>query len=117
MVTSGSGYATDQQSAMEVGADEYLIKPFKGDDLIRLLERQSARQTSVAAAPVPPHKAPASLPADQPPRLKFWGVRGSIPTPGPSTVQYGGDTFSLPSPPVGDMINPPPPARVPRLPP
>jgi phosphoribosyl 1,2-cyclic phosphodiesterase len=24
--------------------------------------------------------------------LKFWGVRGSIPTPGPSTVHYGGNT-------------------------
>lgn len=24
--------------------------------------------------------------------LKFWGVRGSIPTPGPSTVRYGGNT-------------------------
>ncbi|MBN2382765.1 MBL fold metallo-hydrolase [bacterium] len=25
-------------------------------------------------------------------RVKFWGVRGSIPTPGPSTVKYGGNT-------------------------
>ncbi len=25
-------------------------------------------------------------------RLKFWGVRGSIPTPGPTTVRYGGNT-------------------------
>jgi phosphoribosyl 1,2-cyclic phosphodiesterase len=25
-------------------------------------------------------------------RLKFWGVRGSIPAPGPSTVLYGGNT-------------------------
>ena len=25
-------------------------------------------------------------------RVKFWGVRGSIPTPGPSTVYYGGNT-------------------------
>jgi len=25
-------------------------------------------------------------------RLKFWGVRGSIPTPGPGTVRYGGNT-------------------------
>ncbi len=25
-------------------------------------------------------------------RVKFWGVRGSIPTPGPSTVRYGGNT-------------------------
>jgi phosphoribosyl 1,2-cyclic phosphodiesterase len=24
--------------------------------------------------------------------VKFWGVRGSIPTPGPTTVQYGGNT-------------------------
>ena len=24
--------------------------------------------------------------------LKFWGVRGSIPTPGPSTARYGGNT-------------------------
>src|SRR5436309_6058370 len=27
-----------------------------------------------------------------PTRLKFWGVRGSIPTPGPTTVHYGGNT-------------------------
>jgi phosphoribosyl 1,2-cyclic phosphodiesterase len=27
-----------------------------------------------------------------PARLKFWGVRGSIPTPGPGTVRYGGNT-------------------------
>ena len=25
-------------------------------------------------------------------RVKFWGVRGSIPTPGPGTVRYGGNT-------------------------
>ncbi|NUN71076.1 MAG: MBL fold metallo-hydrolase [Bacteroidetes bacterium] len=28
-------------------------------------------------------------------RLKFWGVRGSIPTPGSGTVRYGGNTPSL----------------------
>jgi phosphoribosyl 1,2-cyclic phosphodiesterase len=27
-----------------------------------------------------------------PARLKFWGVRGSIPVPGPTTVRYGGNT-------------------------
>ncbi len=25
-------------------------------------------------------------------RIKFWGVRGSVPTPGPTTVHYGGNT-------------------------
>src|SRR5947208_1481492 len=28
-------------------------------------------------------------------RLRFWGVRGSIPTPGPSTVRYGGNTSCI----------------------
>ena len=28
-------------------------------------------------------------------RLKFWGVRGSIPTPGPTTLYYGGNTSCL----------------------
>jgi len=27
--------------------------------------------------------------------LKFWGVRGSIPTPGPRTVRYGGNTLCI----------------------
>src|SRR3954468_10697870 len=25
-------------------------------------------------------------------RIRFWGTRGSIPTPGPGTVRYGGNT-------------------------
>lgn len=28
-------------------------------------------------------------------RFKFWGVRGSIPTPGPKTVKYGGNTTCI----------------------
>ncbi|MCK9621753.1 MAG: MBL fold metallo-hydrolase [Methylobacter sp.] len=28
-------------------------------------------------------------------RIKFWGVRGSIPTPGPNTVKYGGNTTCI----------------------
>ncbi|ADH86960.1 MBL fold metallo-hydrolase [Desulfurivibrio alkaliphilus] len=28
-------------------------------------------------------------------RLKFWGVRGSVPCPGPETVRYGGNTACL----------------------
>src|SRR3954464_2698335 len=25
-------------------------------------------------------------------RIRYWGTRGSVPTPGPSTVRYGGNT-------------------------
>ena len=28
-------------------------------------------------------------------RIKFWGVRGSIPCPGPETVKYGGNTMCI----------------------
>ncbi|HEO65115.1 MAG TPA: MBL fold metallo-hydrolase [Spirochaetes bacterium] len=28
-------------------------------------------------------------------KLRFWGVRGSVPTPGPKTVKYGGNTSCL----------------------
>jgi len=28
-------------------------------------------------------------------RIRFWGTRGSIPTPGPSTVRYGGNTACI----------------------
>lgn len=33
--------------------------------------------------------------ADNPPWARFWGVRGSIPTPGQSTARYGGNTTCL----------------------
>ncbi len=28
-------------------------------------------------------------------KIKFWGVRGSIPVPGPKTVRYGGNTTCI----------------------
>jgi phosphoribosyl 1,2-cyclic phosphodiesterase len=27
--------------------------------------------------------------------VRFWGVRGSIPTPGPATARYGGNTTCI----------------------
>jgi phosphoribosyl 1,2-cyclic phosphodiesterase/ActR/RegA family two-component response regulator len=91
IITAGSVYATDRRSAIEAGADEYLIKPFQGEELITILDSQGRRATA-AAAPRQPPETYASLPSDEPPRLKFWGVRGSIPTPGPATVHFGGNT-------------------------
>src|SRR3954462_4635056 len=44
------------------------------------------KRSSQAAAP-PPNPATAYV--------RFWGVRGSIPTPGPSTVKYGGNTSCI----------------------
>src|SRR5437016_6233408 len=40
----------------------------------------------------------------QPARLKFWGVRGSIPTPGPGTVRHGGNTSCIEVRAAGEII-------------
>ena len=87
-VTTGSAYATDRLNALESGADDYLVKPIMPNELVALLNRATGNgsdQESIKAV-LPPNLSPAPV------RLKFWGVRGSIPTPGADTVFYGGNT-------------------------
>jgi CheY-like chemotaxis protein/ribonuclease BN (tRNA processing enzyme) len=87
IVTSGRSYVSDRLHALEAGANAYLVKPLQIDDLRRLLRRLSSEKpTSEAGDPV------SSLEKGGQPFVRFWGVRGSIPTPGSSTVFYGGNT-------------------------
>ncbi|HXG46724.1 MAG TPA: response regulator, partial [Methylomirabilota bacterium] len=82
---SGKGYPTTQQSAFEAGADEFLLKPINPAELVALLDRMTG---TAGAAPASRRKAtPPSVVS-----VRFWGVRGSIPTPGPDTARYGGNT-------------------------
>ncbi len=87
IVTSGRDYDSDRLAAKEAGADEYLTKPIKPYDLMALIARLTDDTTIMTreadVTPTGPSK---------PARMKFWGVRGSIPTPGPGTVRYGGNT-------------------------
>ena len=88
VVSSGSNYASDRMNALESGADEYITKPISADDLFAVLERVTQRKPAeTAGAGVQQNWRGA--------RLKFWGVRGSIPTPGPHTVYYGGNTSCI----------------------
>lgn len=87
IVTTGSGYATDRVNAFEAGADEYLVKPIIPTELTRLLNRMmNGKASSVESTDT------AIRRRNEPTRVKFWGVRGSIPTPGRETVFYGGNT-------------------------
>lgn len=43
-----------------------------------------------------PQPSPSARASEKVPfKIKFWGVRGSIPTPGPTTLQYGGNTSCI----------------------
>src|SRR5438477_4045954 len=87
IVVSGRDYAVDRTSALEAGADEYLLKPITWEVLCDAIDR---------LLPELPHrptiaKSPSEL-RSVPPRVKLWGVRGSLPLPGPTTLRYGGNT-------------------------
>ena len=87
IVISGRDYGVDRASAIEAGADDYLVKPITWEILSSAIERilpDLPRKPSAVDGQVQFH-TPST-------RVKFWGVRGSIPVPGPSTVRYGGNT-------------------------
>ncbi len=73
IISSAKGYSADLQKAREMGAWAYLVKPYDLDELV-----EKIRQAIQSVGP--------RL------RVKFWGTRGSIPTPGPATIRYGGNT-------------------------
>jgi phosphoribosyl 1,2-cyclic phosphodiesterase/CheY-like chemotaxis protein len=87
VVTSGRDFESDRQAAFSSGANEYLTKPISPGQLLALLARLVGDQ---GAATRPPATARPAEPGAG--WFRFWGVRGSIPTPGPTTVQYGGNT-------------------------
>jgi phosphoribosyl 1,2-cyclic phosphodiesterase/CheY-like chemotaxis protein len=70
IMLSSKPFEADQEKAYEAGVEAFIIKNTSleaiGDQIIKLL------MTKIA--------------------VKFWGTRGSIPTPGPRTVKYGGNT-------------------------
>jgi len=90
VVTSGRDFESDRQAAREAGADDYLTKPFPPDHLTKILapfgeDSDLPEDEAGASVAVSPART----------RVKFWGVRGSIPTPGPATVRYGGNTSCI----------------------
>ena len=74
VMISAKSYKPDIDRAREMGADDYLVKPFDPDELVLRVERLRADRAT--------------------PRLTvgFWGTRGSIAAPGPATTVYGGNT-------------------------
>ncbi|MDA1275520.1 MAG: response regulator [Verrucomicrobia bacterium] len=87
IVTTASPYGTDRDTALAAGADGYLVKPLIASELFHLLDNFSsgAETGKPAGAEDGDIRSATTL-------VKFWGVRGSVPTPGPGTVHFGGNT-------------------------
>lgn len=97
VLTSVSQFLNDRDSAFAAGADDFLVKPIEPADLLRALE--NCGDGAVASEQSKPaEKAPAG-----PTLIRFWGVRGSIPSPGPNTAQVGGNTSCVELR-VGDQV-------------
>ncbi len=70
IIFSAKKFLADRRTAQQMGADAYFEKPFHYRDLL-----EKARSILLEQI-----------------RVRFWGVRGSIPTPSPRHVLYGGNT-------------------------
>ncbi|MGI8432579.1 MAG: response regulator [Chthoniobacterales bacterium] len=86
ILTTVSRFANDRETAFATGADDYLIKPIVPTELLQVLAAAGENGEAVVEAP-----APAPI-ATGPTLVRFWGVRGSIPSPGKETSGYGGNT-------------------------
>ncbi len=94
VLTSVSRFANDRDSAFAAGADDYLVKPIVPAELLASLEQCHDEKIRDAAPPAL---------VTGPTFVRFWGVRGSIPTPGLQTAMFGGNTSCVEVR-VGDQV-------------
>ncbi len=82
VAVSSKSFRADRERALQSGADVFMAKPLDPAELVSLLQE-------LTAAPGRGQTRGVEGPSIH---VRFWGVRGSIPAPGPSTVYYGGNT-------------------------
>lgn len=99
IIIAGRNYDIDRDAVLEAGGDGYFVKPLKWEKLAAVIKRPRRRAGKLAGRQSRTLKFhPPST------RIKFWGVRGSIPVPGPSTIGYGGNTTCVEVRTNGDII-------------
>ncbi|MBI9082863.1 MAG: response regulator [Desulfobacterales bacterium] len=70
IVISGKTYEFDRHRALNFGADGYITKPVKSEAVVEQILRIVEDRVE----------------------LRFWGIRGTLPVPGPRSIRYGGNT-------------------------
>lgn len=102
IMCSARNFKSDSEQAMELGAFDFLVKPFEKDQVLTLVEAFFSRR-------LPPLAAPSAVPVVggsatemyapdldlSQPYWRLWGTRGSIPVPGQKVARHGGNTSCL----------------------
>lgn len=70
VIYTAKGFEQDRVKALNFGADEFIDK---SESIVSVVKKVMALFAGTV-------------------EVKFWGVRGSLPTPGPKSVKYGGNT-------------------------
>jgi phosphoribosyl 1,2-cyclic phosphodiesterase/CheY-like chemotaxis protein len=99
IIVAGRIYDIDRDAVLEAGGDGYFVKPLKWDKLAAVIKRPRRPRRKLT-----PRQSRALKFHPPSTRIKFWGVRGSIPVPGPSTIGYGGNTTCVEVRTNGDII-------------
>jgi len=100
IIMAGRRYDIDREAVLEAGGDDYFVKPLKWEKLAAALKRPRGRRLAKLV-----NRESRRLKFHPPStRIKFWGVRGSIPVPGPTTIGYGGNTTCVEIRTNGDII-------------
>jgi phosphoribosyl 1,2-cyclic phosphodiesterase/ActR/RegA family two-component response regulator len=90
LIATGSGKIAEKIAALESGADEYIANSVDSKALVDFLGRLSAHGKNGDTSKL---NGANGGPCET--RLRFWGVRGSIASPGPETVRCGGNTSCI----------------------
>ena len=99
IIIAGRHYDIERDAVLEAGGDGYFVKPLKWEKLAAVIKRPRRRAGKLTGRQSQTLKFhPPST------RIKFWGVRGSIPVPGPTTIGYGGNTTCVEVRTNGDII-------------
>jgi phosphoribosyl 1,2-cyclic phosphodiesterase/DNA-binding NarL/FixJ family response regulator len=99
IIIAGRNYDIERDAVLEAGGDGYFVKPLKWEKLAAVIKRRRRPRRKLT-----PRQSRALKFHPPSTRIKFWGVRGSIPVPGPSTIGYGGNTTCVEVRTNGDII-------------
>lgn len=99
IIVAGRIYDIDRAAVLEAGGDGYFVKPVNWENLAAIIKRPRRPKRRLT-----PRQSRALKFHPPSTRIKFWGVRGSIPVPGHTTIGYGGNTTCVEVRTNGDII-------------